>query len=197
MILCLKFNLFFATNSIWLGNEMSLQIIDGRTYKFSDEDLRILAEIETRPEVLKWNIEFYTDKADEMYKAFKESIERLHRKKDKIFLIAKIGDKIIGFLGIRRGDKHLAHVGNVGIVIHPNYWNRGFGTLLLKAGVEKARQEGFSRLEAETLASNKAMLRIAEKVAFKVEGIRKMRIKKNRRYEDEVLLGMIFASPKQ
>lgn len=54
-------------------------------------------------------------------------------------------------------------MGEVGISVHPNYWNRGFGTRLLKAAVEKAMNEGILRLEIKTLASNKAMIRIAEK----------------------------------
>jgi RimJ/RimL family protein N-acetyltransferase len=62
----------------------------------------------------------------------------------------------------------------------------------LKAGVEEARRDEFLRLEADTLARNKAMIRITEKVGFKIEGIRKMRIKTDVRYEDEASLGMIL-----
>ncbi|MEM2546718.1 MAG: GNAT family N-acetyltransferase, partial [Candidatus Bathyarchaeia archaeon] len=55
----------------------------------------------------------------------------------------------------------------------PNYWGRGFGTSLLKAAVEKAKAEGFTKLELETIASNNAMLRIAQKVGFKVKNVGK------------------------
>jgi RimJ/RimL family protein N-acetyltransferase len=57
--------------------------------------------------------------------------------------------------------------------VHPDYWGRGFGTSLLKAAVEKAKAEGFSKLELETVASNKAMLRVAEKVGFNVKSVEK------------------------
>jgi RimJ/RimL family protein N-acetyltransferase len=67
-----------------------------------------------------------------------------------------------------------------------------FGTQLLKAGVEKAKKENFAKLEAETLFSNKAMIRIAEKVGFKVESLQKMRIMKNGKRENVVLLSMIL-----
>jgi RimJ/RimL family protein N-acetyltransferase len=43
----------------------------------------------------------------------------------------------------------------------------------LKAAVEKAKAEGFSKLELETAASNRAMLRVAEKVGFNVKSLRK------------------------
>jgi RimJ/RimL family protein N-acetyltransferase len=73
-------------------------------------------------------------------------------------------------------------------------WGRGYGTLLMQAGVEHVRQEGFLRLDADTIAKNKAMLRIAEKVGFKIEGKRRMMIKLNGKYEDEVLLGLVLSS---
>jgi len=168
------------------------RIIDGKNYLFSDEDLWMLAEMETHPEVMKWNIDVYTDDTNKMYHLFKRAIEKLPKEKNQIFLVAKLNDKVIGFLGIRYQSKQMKHVGDVGITIHPDYWNRGFGTRLLKAGIEKAKKEGLLRLEAETIAKNNAMIRIAEKVGFKIEGTREMRIKKNEKYEAEVLLGMIL-----
>jgi RimJ/RimL family protein N-acetyltransferase len=62
----------------------------------------------------------------------------------------------------------------------------------LKTAVKKAMEKGFLRLEVETLASNKAMIRIAEKAGFKIEGITKMRINKDGKYEDEVLMGIVL-----
>ena len=79
---------------------MTFRIIDGKNYSFSDEDLWVLAEIET----------------------------------------------------------HCAR----------------FGTRLLKAGIVHARTEGFLRLEVEALATNRAMISIAEKVGFKIECMRKL-----------------------
>jgi RimJ/RimL family protein N-acetyltransferase len=67
----------------------------------------------------------------------------------------------------------LGRVGDVGLSVHPNYWGRGFGTSLLKAAVKKAKAEGFSKLELETLKSNRAMLRVAEKVGFNVKNVEK------------------------
>jgi RimJ/RimL family protein N-acetyltransferase len=48
------------------------------------------------------------------------------------------------------------------------------------------------RLEADTLARNKAMIRVAEKAGFWREEVRKMRVKMNGKYEDEVLFAMIL-----
>jgi len=152
----------------------------------------MLAEMETHPEVMRRNIEVYTDDISKMYNLFKEAIEKLPREKNQIFLIGRLNGKIVGFLGIHYGSKHKAHVGNVGITVHPDYWNTGFGTQLLKAGVAKAQEEGLMKLEAETLFSNKAMIRIAEKVGFKVESVRKKLIKKSGKREDIALLSMLL-----
>jgi RimJ/RimL family protein N-acetyltransferase len=36
------------------------------------------------------------------------------------------------------------------------------------------------------------MIRVAEKAGFKIEGVMKMRINRDGRYEDEVLMGIVF-----
>jgi RimJ/RimL family protein N-acetyltransferase len=166
-----------------------LKIIDGRNYSFSDEELRMLAEIETHPEVMKWNIDVHTNDADKMYHLFRKAVKRLPKDKNQIFLVAELNSKVVGFLGVRQKSKH---IGDVGISIHPDYWNKGIGTALLNAGIEKAKDKGLVKLEAETVATNKAMIRIAEKAGFKIEDVRKMRTKKNGKYQEEVLLGIIL-----
>ncbi|MEM3706053.1 MAG: GNAT family N-acetyltransferase [Candidatus Bathyarchaeia archaeon] len=152
---------------------MSLTIVDARFHMFKDEDFWMLAEIESHPDVMRWNIEPYKGDKAEMYRAFKEAIERLQVEKDKIFLVGIFEGRVVGFVGVRSKNEGLEHVGEVGISVHPNYWGRGFGTSLLKAAVEKAKVEGFAKLELETTASNKAMLKVAQKVGFKVKSVEK------------------------
>ena len=152
---------------------MSLKIVDARFHKFRDEDFWRLAEIESHPAVIRWNIEIYASDKAEMYHSFKKAIKRLQADKDKIFLVGKLEGKVVGFVGVRVKNENLERVGDVGLSVHPDYWGRGFGTSLLKAAVEKAKAEGFSKLELETTVSNRAMLRVAEKVGFKVKCVEK------------------------
>jgi len=173
---------------------MSLQIVDAKKCLLKNEEAMMLAEIETHPKVREYDTDVHTNNKSEMYRLFKKFLKTLPSNKKQIFLVGKLNGKVIGFLGIYRESKRMKHVGVVGITVHPDYWNRGFGTNLLEAGIEHARKEGLLKLEADTLAKNKAMLRIAEKVGFKREGIRKIRIKMGERYEDEALLGMVLAS---
>jgi RimJ/RimL family protein N-acetyltransferase len=160
---------------------VSLQIVDAKKCLLKDEEVMMLAEIETHPKVREYDIDIHTSNKNQMYCLFKKFLETLPSNKKQIFLVGKLNGKVIGFLGIYRKSKRMKHVGVVGITVHPDYWNRGFGTNLLEAGIEHARKEGLLRLEADTLAKNKAMLRIAEKVGFKLEGIRRTRIKYGRK----------------
>jgi putative acetyltransferase len=152
---------------------VSLEIVDARFHEFLDEDFWRLAEIESHPDVMRWNIETYSSDKAEMYYSFKKAIERLQADKDKIFLVGKLEGTVVGFVGVRVKNENLERVGDVGLSVHPDYWGRGFGTSLLKAAVEKAKAEGFSKLELETTASNKAMLRVAEKAGFNVKSVEK------------------------
>jgi putative acetyltransferase len=171
---------------------MSLQIVDAKKCALKDKEVWMLAEIETHPKVMEWDTDIHTKNRSRMYRLFKRFFEGLPSNMNQIFLVGKLNGKVIGFLGIHRKSKRMKHVGIVGVTIHPDYWGRGFGTKLLKAGIEHARIEGFLRLETDSLAKNKAMIRIAEKVGFKLEGARRMSIRMNERYEDEIQLGMII-----
>jgi len=127
-----------------------------------------------------------------MHRLFRKFLEALPNDRNQIFLVGMLEGKIIGFLGIHRKSRRMKHIGIVGISVHPDYWSKGFGSELLKVGIEQARKERFLRLEADTLAKNKAMIRIAEKVGFKLEGVRRKRIKIGKVYGDEALLGLIL-----
>jgi RimJ/RimL family protein N-acetyltransferase len=168
---------------------MHLQIIDGKKYRFSDEDFLALAEIETHPKVVKWNIDASTSDKMEMYYLFKKAFESLPTQKNQIFLAARLNDKLVGFLGIRREQNR---VGNLGVSVHPDYWKRGFGTVLVRAGIEEARKRRLIKIEAETLSTNRPMLRVAEKCGFKPEGARKTTIGREGKKGDVVKLGLIL-----
>lgn len=79
----------------------------------------------------------------------------------------------------------MEHVASVGISVHPDYWGKGIAARLIKSAIELAKEKGFKRLEIETLAENAAMRHVAEKLGFKLESLRKNRIKKDGSYRDE------------
>lgn len=127
-----------------------------------------------------------------MYLLFKRLFERLPSDINQIFLVGKLTGRVIGSLGIHRKGMGMRHVG---VFWHNNTSRvlaKGVGTELLKAGIDYARKGRFLRLEADTLARNKAMIRIVQKVGFRLEGIRRMKIKTKDCYKDEALLAIIL-----
>jgi RimJ/RimL family protein N-acetyltransferase len=182
-------------SSLLFGEDcMSIKIINARKVRLTEEDYRSLAEIEKHPEVAKWNIPpSYGGNVEKLSAIFKESIENLSETENE-FLVAKLDGRVVGFAGIRRlkGETgELRHVGEIGISVHPDFQQRGIGTKLLKASVSLAIRRGFKRLEADTLAHNKAMRRILEKTGFKLEGVKRKRIKINGNYFDEACYGAL------
>lgn len=171
---------------------MSFQIVNAKKHSLDDKSVRTLAEIVTHPKIMESDVDIHTNDPSEMYTLFKEFFKRLPNDQRQLFLVGKLDEEVIGFLGIYRKSKRMIHIGVVGTTVHPDYWRRGFGTKLLKAGIELARNEGLIRLEADTLAKNKAMRKLAEKLSFKLEGLRKMRFNMNGRYEDEALLALFL-----
>lgn len=175
---------------------MALKIVNARKEKLTDRDFRRLAEIEEHPEVAKWDIPAYGGDVQRAFAAFKKSIKNLSKRGDE-FLVAMLEGRVVGFVGIHRlkGEiGEMAHVGEVGIVVHPDFQRRGIGTKLLKACVNLARKRGFKRLEADTLTHNKAMTHILKKVGFELEGVKRKRIKRNEEYHDEACYSILISS---
>lgn len=168
---------------------MDLEILNAKETCLMDDEIRMLAEIEEHPDVRKWASHAYGGSIERMYAWFKKSLTELPGSGNG-FLVARVEGRVVGFVGIHRLGGNMSHVGEVGIMVHPEHHNKGIGTALLKACVCIARKGGFERLEADTLAHNKGMMRIAEKAGFVLEGIRRGRIKRDDTYFDEALLAI-------
>jgi hypothetical protein len=55
-------------------------IVDAKKVPLRDEDIRMLAEIETYPKVMEWDVDIHTTDINEMYRLFKEFFEKLPNK---------------------------------------------------------------------------------------------------------------------
>ena len=141
-----------------------------------------MAEIEEHPEIGKWDIPAYGGNVEKAFAGLKKWLERVSGNE---FLVAKLGGRVVGFASIHRIEGEIgemSHVGEVSIAVHPDFQRRGIGTELLKSVVSLATTRRFERLEAAILVDNKASIALLTKIGFKLEGIRKKRVKKGETY---------------
>ena len=75
-----------------------------------------------------------------------------------------LGEELIGFFHKVDiiGDRVEA-----GYVIHPRFWNQGYATEALKAGIGYFFEKGFSEIYAGAFKTNKASLKVMEKAGMK------------------------------
>lgn len=83
--------------------------------------------------------------------------------------------KLVGNIaGAWRHESRMRHVISCGWGVHPDFQRQGIGTALLSALITYARMQGFKRMEAEIAIENIASLRLAAKLGFIQESVRKL-----------------------
>ncbi|MCS7120021.1 MAG: GNAT family protein [Nitrososphaerota archaeon] len=172
---------------------MKFEIFNAKEVRLTNEDIRDIVEIECHPKVREWLFE-YVGSIDKEFQAYKRFFRRLKKNKRAEILVAKSKDRVVGFLGLWRLGRFMEHVATIGVSVHPDYWGNGIATKLVESAIALAEKEGIVRLEIETLADNKAMRHVAEKLGFKLESIRKLRVQKEGKYHDEASYYMLLNS---
>ena len=92
--------------------------------------------------------------------------------KNEIEIVAEINGKIVGTAGIEAVGRNfkVRHRADFGIGILMEYWGLGIGSALTRACIECARAAGYSQLELNVVAENKAAAALYEKLGFKEYG---------------------------
>ena len=86
-------------------------------------------------------------------------------------VIDKREQKMIGTCGFTRFDFH-SNSAEVGYVLNPEYWGKGYATEAVKAVVKFGFETiGVVRIEAKYMEGNTASLRVMEKVGMSYEGM--------------------------
>ncbi len=124
-----------------------------------------------------------------------EEFSRYYKYKCTYVAIDKDNKEIIGnalFYGKERG--RLRHRVEFGWFVHPDYSNKGIGTKLVKKLISEAKNRGFKRIEAEVSVTNIPSIKLAKRLGFKNEGIRKKGLLlDNGRYVNTYLFGKILS----
>ena len=173
-------------------NVLNLEILDAKKVFLAEEDVRSIVEIECHPKVQEWLYVYVDPDVQKEFRDYQEFFRKLPENEKADILIAKYDGRTIGFLAVWRLEVHMEHVASIGVSVHPDYWGRGIARQLVKSAIELARGKGVKRLEVETLVENSPLSHLAEKLGFKLESLRKERIKKGGLYHDEVSYFMLL-----
>ncbi len=107
-------------------------------------------------------------------------------------LVAEADGQVIGIADLNRGQKHLAHIGFVGIVVHPAYQGKGVASMLLRALIDVADNwMGLLKLELSVYTDNAAAVALYKKFGFEIEGTRRMMALRGGVYKDAYAMGRL------
>ncbi|MGD8805826.1 MAG: GNAT family N-acetyltransferase [Chloroflexota bacterium] len=92
-----------------------------------------------------------------------------------IRLVAECDGRAIGMISLRpRRQPCRAHIGGIGMMVHPDYWGLGIGSSLMEAILDWAdRKLSLTRIELQVHTDNAAGIRLYEKFGFAIEGTKR------------------------
>lgn len=98
-------------------------------------------------------------------KYVKESLVRI-KKKEKIHIVACLGQRIIGSAEIRRGEKRKHHLGEIGIAIVSSARGQGLGNKLMERLIVEGKRLGLRMLMLHCFENNAVALALYKKFGF-------------------------------
>ena len=108
-------------------------------------------------------------------------------------VVALDDDKVIGWCDIEPLPRATRkHTGTLGIGILPVYRNKGIGTKLIMATLERARGAGIEKVELEVLHTNVNAIGLYRKIGFQNEGRRLKAVKIDDTYYDCILMALFL-----
>jgi len=113
---------------------------------------------------------------------------------NRIFLVALLDDQIVGILNIFASHKkRLQHIGELGMSVAKQHWNKGIASCLLEEAFAWAKNNQVIRkIELGVQADNLAAIHVYAKLGFKQEGRQSRGSLINGKFFDVVLMGKEF-----
>ncbi len=98
------------------------------------------------------------------------SIEMELLNKNAVYIIVKLGNKVIGFGGmwIILDEGHITN-----IAVHPDFRGNSFGDVIVENLIKVAKDVNIAAMTLEVRSSNIAAINLYKKHNFSVEGVRK------------------------
>jgi len=98
-------------------------------------------------------------------------------------IVCKADGRFVGTIGMAHVSR-IHGYGEVGYVLHPDYWGRGIVTEALGAIIDFSFAHGLNRVEAVHAVENPASGRVMEKAGMQYEGILRQRYSIQGQYRD-------------
>lgn len=89
-------------------------------------------------------------------------------------LIAEYNKEVTGWISLsayRKGRQALKHTGEISYYIHQNHLQKGVGSILMDAMIEKAKKMGYKNLIAIIIDANTASVALLKKFYFQQWGL--------------------------
>jgi RimJ/RimL family protein N-acetyltransferase len=108
-----------------------------------------------------------------------------------LWLVAELEGRIVGGANLQRGRwAKNAHTADLGIAIRREFRGRGIGEVLLRAGLEWAREVGIRKVKLGVFATNDRAIALYRKLGFEVEARLKGEVVLDGQPVDEVLMAL-------
>lgn len=119
-------------------------------------------------------------------------IENVLEKENHLFIVAAMGNEIIGTLSFAAGSrKRVAHVGEFGMSVIKEYWGCGVGTKLITHLLTWGRISGkIRKINLRVRSDNERAIGLYKKMGFEEEGLRKRDLFVNDKFYDTLLMGL-------
>ena len=114
---------------------------------------------------------------------------------DLCHFVALLDDVVVGWCDVlpTHGEAR-AHVGTLGIGIIAGARHRGIGSKLIRAALEKARKQGYSRIELTVRADNTSAKILYERFGFTPEGVNRDAFSFDGRFYDTYSMALLLDS---
>lgn len=123
---------------------------------------------------------------------FRDFVENIISRGYPQFVALSVGE-VVGWCDVLPKTWPIyAHTGVLGIALLPALRGQGVGRRLLARTLDAARAYGLSRVELTVRENNRNAIALYRKFGFETEGIKRNALQIDGRYENLVLMGLLF-----
>lgn len=111
---------------------------------------------------------------------------------DAVQFVALDGERVVGWADIFPAWAHaVAHCGQLGMGVHPEFRGRGIGEALVRACLDKTPRKGITRIELDVRADNAPAIALYRKLGFAVEACKQHAMRFDGVYFDALQMSLL------